>query len=181
MNAKITYTLYRQFSLDRISGLRLLAEIEQAPAVNRSGNWCLEKDVKWVCDTKTFMLEIKELENGRIDVRVSFDEKKTVAAVKQFNILIEDADNGLVGSIRKAMLPGAAMTRALGKTAYWRVRDQVEFLDLMAYTGVNHEELPEFPCLISHAGLEVKRVFSITEADLLAALSHLTGTDYSLD
>lgn len=183
MNAKKTYIWIRTFSLDRVSAIRLLASIDCAPAVTRAGAWHLPEAVKWTSPVKSCRITASELPSGRIEIRMEIDESNQLQGLRTLNDQILEADGGRVGSIRKSMVPTAKLVRLMGGTTFYRVRNQIEFVDLLAYSGITNENLEndvsEFPCLIQSAGLEVHRLTTVTEADLLIALGALTGDTYS--
>jgi len=178
-NAKITYTLHRIVSLDRESAFRLLTLIDHTPDVDSRGTIKFHGPVKWTSASKLVQIEAVEETNGRIRFTVRLRESDQRNAIYEWLNLVNRADNGVKGTVRKSLVPLASMVRSLGTSPYYRVRSHVEFQDLLSFFAMESQDDPTFPCLISCAHLEIKRVTTITECDLLAALSMLTGSEYS--
>lgn len=182
MDAKINYISHREFALDKIRAIRLLAKMGMLPEarVNLS-DWNLKTSTAvYVSETKMVRIHADEMSGDRINFYVEVDKARATDAAVEFIELVGRADEDQTNTIRKALVPFASLLRNFGGSAQYRVRTRIEFVDLLSFKGISLKEpQPAFPCLIAAAPLEIKRVFAISMEDLQNAMTFMESEEFA--
>lgn len=173
------YARLRTFTLDNLRSARLLCALglmkdADDPLSSRTAE-------QYISGCKNLRIQFRQVAGG-VEFVVNVDSKDVKLGMAIFSHYVAKADDGQRKTIRKALLPFARTIRNFGAGGYYRVRNNVELLDLIDFysdksVGVPAE--PSFPFLMSMQALEVGNVTMITMADIECVISMMQSDEFA--